>query len=62
MEYPDHQAQEAISEIAPLLAGAFGRHHRMRRLLPSSNSSQDIVSMGLASSPRESVHGHEVDA
>lgn len=62
MEYPDHQAQEAISGIAPLIASAYSRHHRIRRLLPSSNSPQDIVSMGLASSPRESVHGHEVDA
>ena len=52
MEYPDHQAQEAIREIAPLIASAYSRHHRIRRLLPPSDSLQDIVSMGLASSPQ----------
>jgi hypothetical protein len=62
MEYPDDKTDAAAREIAALLASAYRRHHRIQRLAATSHPAQLVDPMELASSPRQSVHVHEVDA
>jgi hypothetical protein len=61
MEIPDSRIDDAIREIAALLATAYRRHHRIQRLAIASNTPQTVHAIGLASTPGESVHVHEVD-
>lgn len=62
MELRDRTTAEAVAQIATLLAQAYRRHRRVRRIeLPKSDGGE-TVNGELDNARPESPHSHEVDA
>jgi hypothetical protein len=62
MEIRDRQTGDAVAEIASLLATAYQRSRRARRIEISTEEQPDAVNGELANPHAESLHVHEVDA
>jgi len=62
MEIRDRQTGDAVTEIASLLATAYQRSRRARRIEIATKEAADAVNGELANSRTESLHVHEVDA
>ncbi len=62
MEIRDRQTGDAVVEIASLLATAYQRSRRARRIEIAADEVADAVNGELANQHAESLHVHEVDA
>ena len=62
MEIRDRQTGDAVVEIASLLATAYQRSRRARRIEIATVEAADAVNGELANPHAESLHVHEVDA
>jgi hypothetical protein len=62
MEFRDRQTRDAITEIASLLATAYQRYRRARRIETAATDSPEAVNRELDNRPPESPHVQEVDA
>ena len=62
MEIRDRQTREAVVEIGRLLAVAYQRYRRARRIESTAQNSQETVNGELDNPAPESPHVHEVDA
>jgi len=62
MEIRDRQTRDAVTEIASLLATAYQRYRRARRIETAATDSPEAVNRELDNRPPESPHVHEVDA
>ena len=62
MEIRDRQTLDAVAEIAQLLASAYQRYRRARRVNLASEGSPEEVNGELANSRPESLHVHEVNS
>jgi len=62
MEFRDRQTRDAITEIASLLAIAYQRYRRARRIETAATDSPEAVNRELDNRPPLSPHVHEVDA
>ncbi len=62
MEIRDRQTGDAVAEIASLLATAYLRSRRARRIAISTEEQPGAVNGELANQRAGSVHVHEVDA
>ena len=62
MEIRDRQTGDAVVEIASLLATAYQRSRRARRIEIAVDEVADAVNGELANPHAESLHVHEVDA
>ena len=62
MEIRDRQTREAIIEIGRLLAVAYQRYRRPRRIESATTNAPETVNGELDNPAPESPHVHEVDA
>ncbi len=62
MEIRDRQTRDAVAEIGRLLAVAYQRHQRARRIEPAPTDAPVTVNGELDNWAPESLHVHEVDA
>ncbi len=62
MEFGDRQTRDAVAEIASLLATAYQRYRRARRIETATTDSPEAVNGELDNRRPESLHVHEVDA
>ena len=62
MEFRDRQTRDAVIEIASLLATAYQRYRRARRIEMGAQDSPEAVNEELVNRPPESPHVREVDA
>lgn len=62
MEIRDRQSRDAVSEVATILAAAYQRYRRARRIEIAGEKPPEAVNGELANRPPESPHVHEVDA
>jgi hypothetical protein len=62
MEFRDRQTRDAVAEIASLLATAYQRYRRARRIETAATESPEAVNGELDNRPPESPHVREVDA
>jgi hypothetical protein len=62
MEFRDRQTRDAVAEIASLLATAYQRYRRARRIETVATDSPEAVNRELDNRPPESPHVQEVDA
>jgi hypothetical protein len=62
MEIRDRQTRDAVAEVAGLLATAYRRYRRARRIEASAEASRESVNRELDNPAPESLHVHEVDA
>jgi hypothetical protein len=62
MEFRDRQTRDAVAEIASLLATAYQRYRRARRIETAATDSPEAVNGELDNRAPESPHVHEVDA
>lgn len=62
MEIRDRKTIDAVAEIASLLATAYQRYRRTRRIETGSQDSAESVNGELDNRPPKSPHVHEVDA
>ena len=61
MEIRDRQTREAVIEIGRLLAVAYQRYQRARRIESTAGGAPKPVNGELAKPAPESLHVHEVD-
>ena len=62
MEIRDRQTGDAVVEIGRLLAVAYQRYRRARRIEPAAGDPPETVNGELDNTAPESPHVHEVDA
>lgn len=62
MEIRDRQTRDAVAEVAGLLATAYQRYRRARRIEVGAEVSRESVNRELDNPAPESLHVHEVDA
>jgi hypothetical protein len=62
MEFRDRQTRDAVAEVAGLLATAYQRCRRARRIEAGAETSNESVNGELDNPAPESLHVHEVDA
>jgi len=62
MEIRDRQTREAVVEIGRLLAVAYQRYRRARRIESANTNEPETVNGELDNPAPESPHVHEVDA
>ena len=62
MEIRDRQTRDAIAEIGRLLAVAYQRFRRARRIESATTNAPETVNGELDNTAPESPHVHEVDA
>jgi hypothetical protein len=62
MENRDHQTRDAVVDVATLLATAYQRYRRARRIEIAAGDAAETVNGELAARAPESLHSHEVDA
>jgi hypothetical protein len=62
MEFRDRQTRDAVAEIASLLATAYQRYRRARRIETVATDSPEAVNRELDNRPPERLHVSEVDA
>ena len=62
MEIRDRQTRDAVSEVATILAAAYQRHRRARRIEITAHQQPEAVNGELDNRSPESPHVHEVDA
>ena len=62
MDFRDRQTGEAVGEIAHLLATAYQRYRRARRIEAAAPSAPESVNGELDNPRPESPHVNEVDA
>jgi hypothetical protein len=62
MELRDRTTAEAVAEIATLLAQAYERYRRVRRIEVPRRDGGETVNRELDDARPESLHSHEVDA
>ena len=62
MEIRDRQTLDAVAEIASLLATAYQRYRRARRIEITAEDAPEAVNGELDNGCPESLHVHEVDA
>lgn len=62
MELRDRTTAEAVAQIATLLAQAYQRYRRVRRIEVLRRDGGETVNGELDNTGPESLHSHEVDA
>ena len=62
MEIRDRQTREAVIEVGRLLAVAYQRYRRARRIESAAEDAPETVNGELDNPAPESPHVHEVDA
>jgi hypothetical protein len=62
MELRDRTTAEAVAQIANLLAQAYARYRRVRRIEVPRRDGGETVNGELDNARPESLHSHEVDA
>ena len=62
MEIRDRQTREAVVEVGRLLAVAYQRYRRARRIESAAEDAPKTVNGELDNAAPESPHVHEVDA
>ncbi|HVU45523.1 MAG TPA: hypothetical protein VHD85_05340 [Terracidiphilus sp.] len=62
MEIRDRQTRDAVAEVASLLATAYQRYRRTRRIEAASKDTPESVNRDLDNRTPESLHVNEVDA
>jgi hypothetical protein len=62
MDFRDRTTRDAVAEIAQLLAIAYQRYRRARRIETAANNAHESVNGELDNPRPESPHVHEVDA
>ena len=62
MEIPDRQTRDAVAEVAGLLATAYQRYRRARRIETAAKDAPETVNGELDNPRPESLHVSEVDA
>ena len=62
MDFRDRQTREAVAEIAQLLATAYQRYRRARRIELATQNAPETVNGELDNPRPESPHVSEVDA
>jgi hypothetical protein len=62
MDFRDRTTRDAVAEIAQLLAIAYQRHRRARRIETAAKDAPESVNGELDNPRPESPHVHEVDA
>ena len=62
MEFRDRQTRDAVAEIASILATAYQRYRRARRIDTAVTDPPEAVNGELDNRPPESPHVREVDA
>jgi len=62
MELRDRTTAEAVAQIATLLAQAYQRYRRVRRIELPKSGGGETVNGELDNARPESLHSHEVDA
>jgi len=62
MDFRDRSTRDAVAEIARLLAIAYQRYRRTRRIEAASKDTPESVNRELDNRPAESLHVNEVDA
>ena len=62
MELRDRTTAEAVAQIATLLAQAYERYRRVRRIERARLGGGETVNGELDNAHPESLHSHEVDA
>jgi hypothetical protein len=62
MDFRDRPTRDAVAEIARLLAIAYQRYRRARRIEAASKDAPESVNRELDNRSAESLHVNEVDA
>jgi len=62
MDFRDRSTRDAVAEIARLLAIAYQRYRRGRRIETTAKDAPETVNRELANPRPESLHVNEVDA
>jgi hypothetical protein len=62
MEIRDRQTRDAIADVATILASAYQRYRRARRIEINAEGAANTVNGELDNRPPESPHVREVDA
>lgn len=62
MDFRDRPTRDAVAEIAQLLATAYQRYRRARRIEPATQNAPETVNGELDNPRPESPHVSEVDA
>jgi hypothetical protein len=62
MDFRDRSTRDAVAEIARLLAIAYQRYRRTRRIEAASKDAPESVNRELDNRTPESLHVNEVDA
>lgn len=62
MEIRDRQTFDAVADVATILATAYQRYRRARRIEIAAEDTSKSVNGELDNGCPESPHGHEVDA
>ena len=62
MEFRDRTTAEAVAQISTLLAQAYERYRRVRRIELPRFGGGETVNRELDNARPESLHSHEVDA
>lgn len=62
MEIQDQQTRNAVADVATILAAAYQRYRRARRIEIAADDASETVKGELAGGAPKSLHSHEVDA
>jgi len=62
MEIRDHETSDAVADVATILATAYQRYRRSRRIEIVAKDASKTVNGELDNRRPQSPHGHEVDA
>jgi hypothetical protein len=62
MDFRDRTTRDAVADIAQLLAIAYQRYRRVRRIETADDNAPESVNRELDNPRPESPHVHEVDA
>jgi hypothetical protein len=62
MEIQDQQTRNAVADVATILAAAYQRYRRARRIEIAADHAAETVNGELAVGAPKSLHSHEVDA